>query len=122
MILLIFAAMQKSSISIDVMLDAGKIPAAIHWNASDSTAAAQQTAKAMFLSFWDGADKTALRIDLWTKNMMVDEMGDFFHQTLISMADTFARATRQTELSNEMRTFAENFQKKFKENLLKEQH
>ena len=29
------------------------------------------------LSFWDSTDKSALRIDLWTKDMMVDEMADF---------------------------------------------
>lgn len=28
--------------------------------------------------FWDGAEQSAMRIDLWTKNMMVDEMGEFF--------------------------------------------
>ncbi len=59
----------------------------------------------MILGFWDGADKTALRIDLWTKDMMMDEMADFYYQTMMSMADTYNRATRQTELANEMKTF-----------------
>jgi gliding motility-associated protein GldC len=34
-----------------------------------------------------------MRIDLWTKEMPVDEMKIFFHQTLVAMSDTFHRAT-----------------------------
>jgi hypothetical protein len=29
-----------------------------------------------------------MRIDLWTKEMPVDEMKIFFHQTLVAMSDT----------------------------------
>jgi hypothetical protein len=32
-----------------------------------------------------------MRIDLWTKEMPVDEMKIFFHQTLVAMSDTFHR-------------------------------
>jgi hypothetical protein len=35
----------------------------------------------MMVSFWDGADKAAMRIDLWTQQMMVDEMADFLSRT-----------------------------------------
>lgn len=106
--------MQKSSINIDILLDPNKVPEAIHWNASDSTAAMDQKAKAFCLALWDAADKTALRIDLWTKDMMVDEMGDFFYQMLMTMADTFKRATKQDELSEDMRKFAKEFYEKFR--------
>ena len=66
--------MHKSTITIDVILDPNKIPEQINWQASDSNADMQQKSKAMCLAFWDGADKSALRIDLWTKDMMVDEI------------------------------------------------
>ena len=59
-------------------MDEHRVPESIEWSASDTGAAEMQKAKAFMLSFWDGADKTALRIDLWTKDMMVDEMADFF--------------------------------------------
>jgi gliding motility-associated protein GldC len=72
------------------------------------------------LSLWDGADKSALRIDLWTQKMMVDEMADFYYQTLITMADTFERATRQKELVDSMKSFAEEFYQKFQDIQLKE--
>lgn len=113
--------MQKSTITIDVLLDPNKIPEQINWEASDSNADMVQKAKAMCLAFWDGADKSALRIDLWTKDMMVDEMGDFYYQMLMSMADTFKRATQQEALSDELKTFAKGFINKFRETLVKEQ-
>lgn len=107
--------MPKSSIVIDVELDENRVPHKIEWSATESTAANTQAAKAVMLSLWDGAEKTALRIDLWTEKMMVDEMADFYYQTFMTMADTFGRATRQTELVNDMKKFAQDFYKKFQE-------
>jgi gliding motility-associated protein GldC len=106
--------MNQSTIKIDVLLDPHKVPEQISWIASDSTANLVQKAKAMSVAFWDGADKTALRIDLWTKDMMVDEMADFYYQMLMSMADTFKRATQQQEMSDDMKKFAKTFLEKFK--------
>ena len=70
--------MNKSSILIDVMMDENRVPDSISWNATDTSAENAQKAKAMMISFWDGAEKAALRIDLWTRDMRVDEMADFF--------------------------------------------
>ena len=112
--------MQTSTITIDIQLDPDKVPQQISWRASDSTADMDQRAKAMMISFWDGADKTALRIDLWTKDMMVDEMADFYYQTLMTMADTFQRATKMTALTDEMKADAEKFYKNFQKIQMKE--
>ncbi len=112
--------MNKSNINIDVHLDADKMPETIVWNATGSSAEQVQKAKAMFLFFWDGIDKTALRIDLWTKDMMVDEMADFYYQMMMSMADTFGRATKQEQLSDDMKTFAKAFFQKFRDGQVKE--
>lgn len=112
--------MQQSQINIEIGLDENKVPQEISWSASDSTADASQAAKAMMLAFWDGTDKSALRIDLWTKEMMVDEMADFYYQTMMGMADTYLRATQQQELVDDMKNFAKDFYKKFRETQLKE--
>jgi gliding motility-associated protein GldC len=112
--------MAKSTIQIEVELDENRVPQNIEWKATESTVPAPQTAKAMMLGFWDGAEKTALRIDLWTQKMMIDEMADFYYQTFMTMADTFERATRQKELTDEMKNFAQNFYKKFQEQQLRE--
>jgi gliding motility-associated protein GldC len=113
--------MNQSTIKIDVLLDPNKVPEQINWVASDSTANMVQKAKAMSVAFWDGTDKTALRIDLWTKDMMVDEMADFYYQMLMSMADTFKRATQQQEMSDDLKKFAREFFDKFKAIQLMEQ-
>ncbi|MES2331575.1 MAG: gliding motility protein GldC [Bacteroidota bacterium] len=112
--------MHKSHISIEIELDENKVPQQIQWTASDSSADMMQPAKSMMVAFWDGADKSALRIDLWTKDMMVDEMADFYYQTMMGMADTYLRATQQKELVDDMKNFAKDFYKKFKDTQLKE--
>lgn len=112
--------MQQSTIKIDVDLDNNRVPENITWMATDSSADKPRKAKAIMLSFWDGADKAALRMDLWTKEMMVDEMADFYFQTLMTMADSFNRATHQEELVNDMKKFAQDFYHRFQENQLKE--
>lgn len=103
----------QSKITIDVTLDENRVPESISWNATDNVEGSAQKAKGMILSLWDGSEKTALRVDLWTKEMMVDEMADFFYQTIMTMADTYDRATHQHELVEDMKTFAKNFFEKF---------
>jgi len=112
--------MEQSTIKIDVQLDPDKVPQLISWKASASSAEEAQIAKAMMLSFWDGNDKSALRIDLWTKDMMVDEMADFFYQTIMTMADTYGRATQQKDMVEDMKKFAKEFYNKFRASQMKE--
>ncbi len=111
--------MNQSTITIDVLLDNDKTPEQINWKASSSTMENTQQAKALMLSLWDSKEKTALRIDLWTKDMMVDEMADFFYQTMMTMADTYNRATKHTELVSDMKNFAKDFYNKFREEQMK---
>jgi gliding motility-associated protein GldC len=111
--------MAKSSIVIDVELDEHRVPREIEWSATDGSEKAQK-ARAVMLSLWDSAEKTALRIDLWTQKMMVDEMADFYYQTFMTMADTFERATKQKELVEDMKNFAKEFHRKFQELQMKE--
>jgi gliding motility-associated protein GldC len=112
--------MHESTIQVKIQLDEQKIPQSIDWSATDSTAQEAQAARAMMLTFWDPTDKTALRIDLWTKEMMVDEMADFFYQNIMGMGDTYMRATQDKELSDEFKKFAKTFLTKFKESQLKQ--
>jgi gliding motility-associated protein GldC len=112
--------MSQSTINIDVQMDDTRMVETIKWHASDSTIQNAQKAKAMMLAFWDGAEKTALRIDLWTKDMMVDEMADFFYQTFMTMADTYERATKNDEMAADMKKFAHDFYDKSREKQMKE--
>ena len=107
--------MTESNININVQLDANKIPQQINWNASGTSSESHQLSKAMVLALWDDAEKTAMRIDLWTKDMMMDEMADFYYQIFVTMADTFKRATRHSEIAEEIKKFANDFHKKYLE-------
>ena len=102
----------KSHINIQIELAEDKMPEAIQWTAPDGGVADWQNAKAILLGLWDGDEKSALRIDLWTSKMMVDEMNDFFYQTFFGMADTYQRATKNAELAAELKEFAKSFLKK----------
>ena len=105
--------MKHSRITIDVQLDNNNHPHSIAWKASDAEVQGEQAAKAMMLAFWDGDKKSAVHIDLWTKDMMVDEMADFYYQMLVTMADTFSRATAHKEFAEQMKHSANDFYLKF---------
>jgi len=105
------AIKHTSEISLTVGLDENKIPETIHWTAEDGGVSNEET-KAVMLSVWDSKSKESLRIDLWTKEMPVDEMKIFFHQTLSAMADTFQRATNDDKMSDTMRDFCDYFAEK----------
>ncbi|HRN99571.1 MAG TPA: gliding motility protein GldC, partial [Flavobacterium sp.] len=84
--------MKQSEITLGVTLDENQIPESLSWTARDG-GIENEKAKAILLSVWDSKAQETLRIDLWTKDMPVDEMKKFFHQTLVAMSDTFQRAT-----------------------------
>lgn len=105
---------KKSSIQIDVTLDDQKMPENITWRATDSFADRDNEANGLLLSIWENSDNNALRIDLWTKKMMVNEMADFYYQTFLGMADTFFNATKDEELQGDIKKFAMDFLKKFR--------
>ena len=44
--------------------------------------------------------------------MRTDEMKQFFHQTLVSMADTLERATNEDKMADDMRDFCHHFAEK----------
>lgn len=100
-----------SEIKIKVELDENRIPEKLQWSAPDGGINQAET-KAVLLSVWDHKSTEALRIDLWTKDMPLDEMKVFFHQTLTAMADTFQRATSDEKMSATMRDFCDYFAEK----------
>ncbi len=105
------ANVHKSEIRIDIELDDNRIPEKLKWTAKDGGVENEET-KAMLLSVWDSKNKESLRIDLWTKDMPVDEMKIFFHQTLVAMSDTFHRATQDEKMSATMKDFCDYFAEK----------
>ncbi|TDM00489.1 MAG: gliding motility protein GldC [Flavobacteriaceae bacterium] len=102
---------KQTQIIFDVSLDENHVPEEIFWNAPDG-GVSHEAAKAILLSVWDHQKSEALRIDLWTKDMPMDDMKKFFHQIFLSMANTYQRACSDDEVSSEISLFAEHFAKK----------
>ncbi|WP_294823941.1 gliding motility protein GldC [uncultured Flavobacterium sp.] len=101
----------KSEIKIVVELDENRVPEKLNWTARDG-GVTDEPAKAVMLSVWDSTAQESMRIDLWTKDMPVDEMKTFFHQTLVSMSDTFERATGDQKMADTMKDFCDYFAEK----------
>jgi gliding motility-associated protein GldC len=99
--------MKTSDITLRVTLDDNRVPERIDWTAEDG--GTQSASKAVLLSIWDEQERNTLRIDLWTKEMTVEEMKAFFHQNILTMADTFERATGEGRMAAQMRDFAAYF-------------
>ena len=100
-----------SEIKFTVALDENKIPEKLSWDAQDG-GISEEEAKAVLISVWDAKNKETLKMDLWTKDMPLEEMKHFFHQTLLSMSDTFYRATNDEKMTATMRDFCDYFAEK----------
>jgi gliding motility-associated protein GldC len=101
----------KSEINIVVELDENRVPEKLMWTARDGGVVNEES-KAVMLSVWDSKAQESMRIDLWTKDMPVDEMKVFYHQTLVSMSETFERATGDKKMSETMKDFCDYFAEK----------
>ena len=102
---------KQTNISIEVALDENKIPEKIVWSAPDG-GVNNEEAQALLMSLWDGKNQETLRMDLWVKDMPVDQMRLFFHQTLVSLSDTFLIATQDEKMTATMKDFCDYFAEK----------
>ena len=107
-------ALKESEIKFTIKLDENNVPESIEWEADDNGEIQKKASKAIMTSIWDPDDKSTMRIDLWTKDMHVDEMKIFFHQSLLSMADTFERATGEKAVTGDLRDYCMHFAEKMK--------
>jgi gliding motility-associated protein GldC len=54
------------------------------------------------ISLWDQAQKQSLRIDLWAKDMPVDEMKKFYIESLAGLGDSVKRSTGDEGMSQKI--------------------
>ncbi|MFA5574907.1 MAG: gliding motility protein GldC [Brumimicrobium sp.] len=102
---------KKSDIIINVLTNENNVPISMKWSAEDGGIKDSET-QAVFLSLWDSKEESAMKIDLWTPEMTVDEMKVFFHQTLLTMADSFERATGEVNIVEDLRDYCYHFAEK----------
>jgi len=101
---------KTAKINFEINLDPNNIPEEIVWEATDSQNK-KHKAKAVIISVWDGEEKTSLKIDLWTKEMMAEEMKFFIVQILDSLADTYKKSVGDDKIAMEMKDFVQRIGK-----------
>jgi gliding motility-associated protein GldC len=95
--------MKHSSIRFEIDLDNTNVPEQIQWDATDKPESGLADTKAISIAIWDTQQKNTLRIDLWTKEMPVDEMKRFYVECIGGLSQSVLNSTGDEYMSNEMR-------------------
>lgn len=98
--------MKKSEIRFSIALDEQRVPETISWQATEQGNEAH-LAKAINISIWDHEDTGTLKIDLWTKDMPVEEMKHFTIDTIAAMSQSLYTATGDEVMATKMRRFCD---------------
>lgn len=93
--------MRKTAINFNVELDNNNVPDKILWDASDKPEAAPAETKSISIALWDESQKNTLRIDLWTKDMPIDEMKRFYIDCLGGLAQSILSSTGDEFMASE---------------------
>ena len=98
--------MTKSEINFSIELDENNVPENINWKASDTGNNPQNT-KAISLSLWDDSQFNTMRIDLWTKEMPVDDMKRFTIDCMGGLAQTIMNSTGDEFMASEINSLCD---------------
>ena len=105
---------QKKISEVKFIIETGEnhVPEKIQWKASDGQTSELKDTKSIIISVWDHKEKETLRIDLWTNDMPIDEMQRHFQETLITLSESFQRATGNPIVVKEMMEFCKQLAEK----------
>lgn len=106
--------MKTAEIKLTIQLDDNNVPENIMWESTDAKTKEALPVKSLMLALWDHNYNNTLRIDLWTKDMPVDDMKRFFYETLMTMGDSFLRATGESSknIVEDLRDYCAHFAEK----------
>ena len=79
----------------------------ISWNATEKGDDQPEETKSISISLWDHNQKNTMRIDLWTKDMPVDEMKRFYIDCLGGLAQSVLNSTGDEFMSQQMNDLCE---------------
>lgn len=94
--------MKESEINFKITLDEQSIPEKIVWNATDGDFDDLRPTKAISISTWDHQTKNSLRMDLWTKDMPVDEMKRFYIDCIGGLGQSLLSSTGDEFMSGQV--------------------
>ena len=107
--------MKKSEIKFSVVLDKDRIPKKILWNATEDLNNNINKTKSISVSIWDEVNKNTLRIDLWTKDMTVNDMKKFYIDTIGGLSQSILNSTGDSYMSKETNLLCDKLVKYIKE-------
>ncbi len=107
--------MKKSTIQFTVHLDDTNTPEKIEWDATDKPEPGLTETKSISISLWDHMQKNTMRIDLWAKDMPVDEMKRFYIDSIGGLAQSVLTSTGDERMSAEMNALCERLAQYVKE-------
>lgn len=100
---------RTAEIRVIVNLDDESLPTHIEWQATESKNDGPVPCQSVMLSLWDAETKTTAAIDLWTKDITVDDINLHFYQVFHKMADTYLRATKNPDVAKLIHDFGDGF-------------
>ena len=103
----------KQTLKFEVELDENNLPNSIKMleeKASNSSI----DLKTLMIAGWDAKRKETLRVDIWTKDMPVNDMFIMYHQNMMGMATSLEKSTGQNKLANALRDYCDFFAKETK--------
>ena len=100
---------RTAEIKLTVKLDEDNLPTQIEWEASDAVGEGMNQCQSMMLSLRNADTNTIAVIDLWTKDTTVADMNLHFYQAFLKMADTYLRATKNSEIARSIHEFGTGF-------------
>lgn len=95
--------MKQSTIKFEIELDNNNVPEKIHWDATDKQDPGLSETKSISIALWDHEQMNTLRIDLWSKDMPVDDMKKFYVDCIGGLSQSVLSATGDEYMSTEMR-------------------
>ena len=100
---------RTAEIRLTVNLDEDDLPTHIEWHASEAGDEGPMACQSMMLSLWDAEKQTTAAIDLWTKDTTIEDLNQHFYQVFHKMADTYLRATKNSDVARQIEEFGNGF-------------
>jgi gliding motility-associated protein GldC len=103
--------MKKSTINFTIQLDQNNVPDKIFWDATDKPDPQLSETKSISINLWDHTQKNTLRIDLWAKDMPVEDMKRFYIDCIGGLAQSILTATGDEVMASETNALCERLAK-----------
>ena len=103
--------MKKTTIQFNIELDSNNVPEKIEWDATEKPESGLSETKAISINLWDHQQKNTMRIDLWAKDMPVEDMKRFYIDCVGGLSQSVLSSTGDEFIANEMNALCDRLAK-----------